>query len=428
MSAERSPCTVAPACAILARPRAVAGLQRNRHAIPVPTALIAFDKFKGAVSARQACEAAARALRRARPSWDVDIAPLTDGGEGFCETLVSAVDGSLVQAEVHGPLGALVTATVGTAGACSVEPEALDAVGLPRGSRARLLVVELATASGLSLVPPGSQDPWRTSTHGTGELLALARDHGCERVLLGVGGSATSDLGLGALQALGYRFLVADGSPLDSVTPSAWPFIARIEPPHSIPIPPVVVACDVSNPLLGDEGAAAVYGPQKGLGRQDLHVHERLARHMAYLLCDAAGKDPALIDHPGAGAAGGIGFGLMVGLGARLVGGFDLVARWLGLSRRVASAHLVLTGEGRFDASSLAGKGPGALLRLTQQLGTPAMAFVGDIAAEIDGSRLPVRAITSRAVPPHEAMARTEEWLEQSIFEWLRSEWPSTDR
>lgn len=391
--------------------------------------LVAFDKFKGALDAERACSVAAEVIRRERPCWEVDVAPLTDGGEGFCRIMTQAAGGLLEARPVAGPLfdasgsARRVEAPVGLVELRSVPAAASALLGLPAGTE-RLAIVDMASANGLVLVTPAERDVYRSCTQGTGELLLAARDLGADAILLGVGGSATSDLGLGALAVLGWRFETAAGEALVPPVPACWDRIERIVP-GSLRLPGLRIACDVDNPLLGARGAAAVYGPQKGLAPSEVSAFDAAAERVASLVCAAVGVGPELMTSAGAGAAGGIAFGLNAAVGARLVPGSALVAAWLGLESRVSAADWVLTGEGRFDASSWAGKGPGALVRAAQRRGRRWAVFAGSVAlgkearrrAAAEGGRLV--AITARGEPMARALSQTAENLARSVRAWL---------
>lgn len=342
-------------------------------------ALAAFDKFKDAIGAREACAIARRALLEALPDWEVETAPLADGGDGFCETLCLEVGGRLERFEAAGPLGERRETTLGICELARVAPKARALLDLPAGASA-LGIVELAATSGLALVPPGQRSPWETTTFGLGQALREAERRGAEALLVGLGGSATHDLACGALQALGFRFLDAGGEPIEPFpSPAAWGEIHEIRPPDSGARLPLRIACDVGNPLVGPDGAAAIFGPQKGLDPRDLADLDRQTRRMAILLCRACGASHHNMDTPGAGAAGGAAFGLMTALGGTLLRGAELVFAWVGLAEKLERADLVATGEGRFDASSLQGKGPGALLRLAAEAGKRACVFAGSV-------------------------------------------------
>ncbi|HWA27874.1 MAG TPA: glycerate kinase [Lacunisphaera sp.] len=401
--------------------------------------LVAFDKFKDALSARRACETAAATLRERHHDWTLDLCPLTDGGEGFAEILTLAGEGRLELSEVTGPRGRQIPAPIGYVEATRIplparkhlptgvsashvgsdlgptsHPGSAQAPTLHRGEvRNSAAIIGLASASGLELLPRDQRDPWKTTTFGTGELVARANAKKTGAIVLGVGGSATNDLGLGALAALGFRFFAANGTPVAVPTPDTWERIVRIEP-VVLDLPPIFIACDVTNPLLGPRGATATFGPQKGLAPADVPKLEAQMSRMAALLCDACGRPLTLADVPGTGATGGFPFGLMVGAGAAIVPGSALVSAWLDLPARLAAADLVITGEGRFDATSLAGKGPGSLVREARRLGKPAHVFAGSVdlpaLSGVEG-----HAITPAGMPLAEALPRTAELLAAAV-------------
>lgn len=324
--------------------------------------LLAFDKFKHALSAAAACHAAAAAIREAFPSAHTDEAPLADGGEGFCEILTHAAKGKLHKHKVSGPRGQPVEAHYGEVDLAHVPKAARDLADLP--DHGKLAIVELSQASGLQLLEPVDRDPWHATTYGTGELLGLAANHHARAILLGLGGAATNDLGMGALEAIGLEFRDANGAPLHKISPAKFADLARItgEPwPH---IPDLRIACDVRNTLLGPNGATAMYAPQKGLVPEDYTKMEKTLGAMAKKLCSHFDQPKTIMMEPGTGASGGTGFGLKVACAAKLVLGFDLISAWLQLDERVRNADLIITGEGRFDRGSLSGKAAGTLAEL----------------------------------------------------------------
>ena len=375
------------------------------HAMRV---LLAFDKFKDSLTAPEACEFAAHALRERHPDWQLDLCPLADGGEGFCSILTTAAGGQQIATSVSGPRGDVVQAPIGmvaldripAAARGQVAPKSVD-----NAPTEKIAIIEMAAASGLALLEPGERDPWQTTTFGTGELIRTAAELGAHAILLGVGGSATHDLGLGALAALGVEFRDAQGGRIEVPIPARWREIARLAGRVAPAIPPIRIACDVTNPLLGARGAAAVYGPQKGLRPADLDRLDHESARLAMMLCAHCRQSDALMDAPGAGAAGGISFGLMAAAQAQLLAGFDLVSAWLDLETRVAAADLVITGEGRFDDSSLDGKGPGAVAARALALGKPVHVFAGQLGDRTDspdGSAergLALHAITPAGTP-----------------------------
>ena len=374
--------------------------------------LIAADKFKDSLTAAQACEAIAAGVRRAQPAWVVDSCPLTDGGEGFARILTGAAQGEWVTCRVAGPRGEPVEAGFGVVETAKLPAEVLRRLGYAGGGR--LAVIEMAAASGLALLSADERDVWQAHTGGTGELIAEAAARGVDGILLGVGGSATHDLGLGALTALGLGLFDADGWRVANPAPVAWDRVASVRASGLRALPPIWIACDVTNPLLGPGGAATVYAPQKGLRPELLAKLETESARLAGLLCASCGADGSLAETPGAGAAGGIAFGLMVATGARLVPGFELVSDWLRIEERLKPADLVITGEGRFDDSSLQGKGPGSLVRAACALGKPVHVFAGRIDAhETPGVRL--HEVSPRGVPLAAALAKAGLWLQEQV-------------
>lgn len=317
--------------------------------------LLASDKFKGSLDAESVARVLAETLGPLLPGATFDSCPIADGGEGTVAALIRGMGGAWREARVT------------------------DARGRPRSARygvvpaRRLAILEMSAASGLALVGDLTPDPASASTLGTGELL-LAAAAEADEVVLGIGGSATNDGGLGLARALGWRFLRGDGSRLEPTLANLTE-AARLQPPERPPLPRIRVACDVDNPLLGPRGATRVYGPQKGV-RDFAWFEDRLTR-LADLARDHLGRD--LRDIPGAGAAGGLGFGLMAFAGASLTPGFELVAETVGLEGRVRAADLVITGEGRIDSQSLNGKGPVGVARLARRLGKPVAAFCGSL-------------------------------------------------
>lgn len=380
--------------------------------------LLAFDKFKDALGAAAAGEAAAAALRAAHPDWELDLCPLADGGDGFAEVLTRAAGGTLHRVRVSGPRGEPVDAVFGVVSLENLPPAARALLQIKnRESKIEnpptVAVVEMAQASGLALLPPDQRDPWQTSTHGTGELLRAAAATGVDGILLGVGGSATHDVGLGALSLLGLSCHEVDGKVVAHPIPHTWAAVASISGKFDPALPPITVACDVTNPLMGTFGAANVFAPQKGMRPEDFTRLEYMTGRMAALLTTNAGKHPLLCETPGAGAAGGLAFGLLCAADAKLQPGAALVSAWLGLDARLAAADLVLTGEGRFDASSLGGKAPGELAQRAVAAGKRVHLFAGAVSGTLPGAA--VHTITPADQPIDEALARTAENLRRAV-------------
>ncbi len=323
--------------------------------------LVAPDKFRGTLTAVQAAEAVEAGWHRQRPGDDLVLVPMADGGEGTMDALIGALGGRKVTITVAGPLGDPTPAPFALA------PAADGMLG----------VVEMARASGLGLIAEARRAPRRTSTRGTGELMAGAIGAGARRLLVCLGGSATNDAGTGMAAALGVRFLDAGGQELppggEALLQLARIDASRLHP--GLAGVSVVGACDVDNPLTGPAGASAVYGPQKGASPDDVWVLDRALGHLAAVVHRDLGI--ALKDEPGAGAAGGLGFGLLAFCGARLRRGVDVVMEAVDLPSRVAAADLVLTGEGSLDAQSLRGKVPAGVLSAASAAGVPAAVVCG---------------------------------------------------
>lgn len=333
--------------------------------------LVAFDKFKDSMTAADACAAAATGARQALgDSIQITEAPLTDGGEGFCPILTNAADGYIEHHTVCGPLGDDVEAPLGWVELDSLSDPLRRKFGTAKG---KLAIIEMASAAGLEQVPNAKRHPKHCTTRGVGELIRIATAKKAGAILLGIGGSATSDLGLGALQALGIQFPNTEGD----IYPENWTSVNAVTGYFDFKLPPIYIACDVDNPLLGERGAAAVYGPQKGLQADEIEGFDTEASRLADLLCRHFGQSLSLKETPGAGAAGGIGFGLKVACGAEFIAGFDLVESWLDLENKVTAADLILTGEGKFDNSSLAGKGPFALITAASKTHTRTIILAG---------------------------------------------------
>lgn len=376
--------------------------------------LAAFDKFRDSLSASEACDIAARAVGSERA--ETDLCPLSDGGEGFAEILTRAAGGRMESIRVTGPRGGEVNAGIGRVSVNGIPQRARDLLGAAvRWHMGSFAVIDMASASGLALLAAAMRDPLRTTSVGTGQLIRAAAAKGADAILLGVGGSATSDMGLGALEALGVGFLDASGTRLGPLVPEEWPGLRQITGNVAGPTPPIVIACDVDNPLLGPHGAVAIYGPQKGLRPADAPMLEAESRRISALMCSHFGRPASLADLPGAGAAGGITFGLMAAAGAVLAPGFDLVAAWLDLDRRIAAADVIVTGEGRFDDSSLSGKGPGAVVRRALALGKKVHVFAGHVSLRHDIPGVSAHSITPVGMPLEQALAEAPGRLFDSV-------------
>jgi glycerate kinase len=380
--------------------------------------LLAFDKFKDSLTARDACTYAAAALHERHRDWMIDSCPLSDGGEGFSEILTNAVHGTVIGSSVTGPRNDEAQASIGLVPFERI-PAAARALLPPPPPHPRttptIAVIDMSSASGLALLKPEDRDPWQTTTVGTGELIRTATELGAAAILLGVGGSATHDLGLGTLAALGAEFESSQGERVFPPIPARWREINRVARGVNPPVPPIRIACDVSNPLLGPGGAAAIYGPQKGLRPADLSRLDHESARIAALLCSFFQQPESLMSTPGAGAAGGIAFGLMTAAGAQLIPGFDLVSAWLDLETRLANADMVITGEGRFDDSSLSGKGPGAVAARALALGKEVHVFAGSATAAHPPEKLKLHSVTPAGLPLDQALRQASLYLARAV-------------
>ncbi|MGY5125059.1 glycerate kinase [Streptomyces nigrescens] len=343
--------------------------------------LIAADKFKGSLTAVEVAEHVTAGLRRAVPGLEVSAVPVADGGDG---TVAAALAAGFTrhEARVTGPMGAPVTATFALR------------MGAPAVAGGGTAVVEMAEASGLQHLPEGVFAPLTATTYGTGELLLAALDAGATSIVFGVGGSATTDGGAGMLAALGARFLDADGEP---VAPGGGPLrdlatadLSGLDP--RLARTAIVLASDVDNPLTGPKGAPAVYGPQKGASEQDVATLDAALAHYAGVLERAVG--PRAAEHalaPGAGAAGGIGYGALVGLGADFRPGIDVMLDVLGFAPALAKATFVITGEGSLDEQTLHGKAPAGVAAAARAAGLEVVAVCGRL-------QLPQEALTAAGI------------------------------
>lgn len=324
--------------------------------------VIAPDSFKGSLTALEVCEAAARGLEAIDPSFEIVQVPMADGGEGTVQSLVDATGGSLVTHTVTGPLGEPVDAIYGLLG---------------DGESA---VIEMAAASGLPLVPDDLRNPLNTTTFGTGELIAAALDQGRRKLIVGIGGSATTDAGAGMAQALGVRLLDESGEPI-GFGGADLARLATIEMTDADPRlrdTEIRVACDVDNPLYGERGAAYVYGPQKGASPDDVKVLDANLCHVADVVQRDLGLD--VRDLPGAGAAGGLGAGLVAFCGATLEPGVEIVVDAVDLPGFMRGADLCITGEGAIDSQTAFGKTPAGVTEVARREGVPVIALAGGVA------------------------------------------------
>ena len=362
--------------------------------------VIAPDSFKESLSAAGVASALARGLRQALPTAEILECPLGDGGEGTLDAVLAATGGEVREARVTGPLGEPVTARWGWL------------------AEQRTAFVEMASASGLELVPKARRDVRVATSHGTGELLRAALDAGAERLVLAIGGSATNDGGAGVLQALGVRLLDGQGQALApggaalaslaslNLT-DLHPRLAAVE---------VVIAADVDNPLCGPQGASQIFGPQKGASPEQVRELDAALAHFATVTAATLGRDVS--EQPGAGAAGGVGFAALAFLQATFRPGIEVVAELVGLDEALQDADLAVTGEGRLDGQTLRGKTPAGVLRLAQRHGVPVVAVAGSLGEGYDALYQQGLAAAFSLVPGplslEEALAQAEGLLERT--------------
>ena len=326
--------------------------------------VIAIDSLKGSLSSLEAGAAVREGIRRVDPACEVVVRPLADGGEGTVEALTLGMGGKLQEVFVSGPLGESTRAVYGI---------------LPASHTA---ILEMSQAAGITLVPEGRRNPLHTTSFGVGEMILDAVRRGCRRFIVGIGGSATNDGGIGMLQALGYEFLDASRKPL--------PFGAKgLRELSEIRIDKAIpelrecrfrIACDVTNPLCGENGCSAVFAPQKGADPAVIPEMDRWLSHYAKLSrtrCEAA--DP---DAPGAGAAGGLGFAFLSYTNAVLESGIRIVLEETRLSDFIRDADLVITGEGRLDAQTVMGKAPSGVAKIAKACQKPVIAFSGSVSED----------------------------------------------
>ncbi|WP_217530283.1 glycerate kinase [Vibrio cholerae] len=321
--------------------------------------VIAPDSFKESLTAKQVCDSIQAGLARVWHDAKFVAIPVADGGEGTVQSLVDATQGRLVEVKVMGPQGKRVEAFYGMLG------------------DNQTAVIEMAAASGLHHVPLAQRDPKLTTSFGTGELIRHALDQGVTKLIIGLGGSATNDGGVGMLAALGARFTNADGEPIQ-LTGGGLRELAHIDLQDFDPRLQhcdILVACDVNNPLCGDKGASAVFGPQKGATPEDIQLLDGALRQFGLLTAKVTGK--MVLDSAGAGAAGGMGAALLAYTQARLRPGIEIVLETVQLAHQVSDADLVITGEGRIDSQTVHGKTPMGVAKVAKRFDVPVLALCG---------------------------------------------------
>ena len=326
--------------------------------------VIAIDSFKGSLSSIEAGQAAIDSIQRLSPDCQTELIPIADGGEGMLSVMMSTTKGHIQSLEAHNPCMEKITANYGIS---------LDG---------QTAFIEMANISGLPLIKKVQQNPMKTTTYGTGELIRDALEKGCREFIVGIGGSATNDAGTGMLQALGFQFLDRNGKVLGQGGEILGK-VAHICTQHvhkSLKNAHFIVACDVQNPFYGPNGAAAVYARQKGADDTMIEELDRGMRSFAQVILEKTGKDISTI--PGSGAAGGMGGGMLALLNAELRSGADLLLDLSQFESKIKDADLIITGEGRIDRQSLMGKIPGKILEIGKRKGIPVIAIAGCVEDE----------------------------------------------
>ena len=328
--------------------------------------VIAPDSFKGSLTATEAADAIEIGFRAVYPDAEYVKVPMADGGEGTVQSLVDATSGTIINQSVIGPMGDMVSGFFGILG------------------DSRTAVVEMAAASGIHLVKPEERNIYLASSFGTGQLINAALDHGCDKLIIGLGGSATNDGGMGMMKALGGQFLDQSSAPL-APDVRALSQLARIDLQHLNPRlgkTEIVVACDVDNPLCGENGAARVFGPQKGATEEDIAVLDQALARYGDVLSNNTGRNIAV--EPGAGAAGGMGAALIGLIDAVVKPGVDLVIGIVELAKSIVDADLVITGEGRIDSQTIHGKTPVGVAKIAKSHNLPVICIAGSVEDDAD--------------------------------------------
>lgn len=341
--------------------------------------LAAFDKCKDSLTSGELSALAKKTLERDE-LIEVEPLPITDGGEGFVEIFTEGGSGDLVKVKARDSLGRKHETYIGIC----------ELVELPAGARKLLKlpvdgkvgVIEMASISGLAQLSFEERNAWKTSSIGVGDLIKKSGELGVNAILLGIGGSSTNDAGIGALSALGLEIFDREGLSNSFPCPESWPKIGEFKKSNLCDLPPISIACDVSNPLLGPNGATHQFGRQKGLNYESRVEMEKQVQELVARLEQSFPRAKAKALAKGCGAAGGMGYGLSLAFDVNLVSGFELISAWFELEEKIKKADLIITGEGRFDQTSLLGKAPFELIRLANKANVKSLVLAGSVEME----------------------------------------------
>ncbi|MBE6541385.1 MAG: glycerate kinase [Ruminococcaceae bacterium] len=320
---------------------------------------VALDSFKGSIDTFTSAKAVSEGIKRVFPDSDIYISPLADGGEGTVDAVVSACSGKIIKVQAHDPLGRFIESSYGFI------------------EKTQTAIIEMAASSGITIIKPDERDPLYTTTRGVGDMILDAIKRGCRKFIIGIGGSATNDGGVGMLSALGFSFLDKDGNlvPDGAIGLRDIVDIQRVNVVPELSECSFSIACDVKNPLCGENGCSRVFGPQKGASSDMIDLMDVWLQKYADLTkVINPDADP---DYHGSGAAGGLGFAFMAYLGGKLTSGVDLVIKETGLEEHIKNSDYVITGEGRLDGQSYMGKAPIGVAKLAKKYSKPVIAFAG---------------------------------------------------
>lgn len=385
--------------------------------------LAAFDKCKDSLAAKELCILAKKTLEEVGQEYLVDMVPLTDGGEGFVEILTLQAGGEFIPLCASDSLGRKKELVVGL---CELEKLPRMVKGfLSLPDRGRIVIIEMASVVGLADLKRKERNAWKTSTVGIGEVLKYCSTLELDAILLGIGGSSTNDMGLGALSGLGMEIFSESGDLLTFPSPETWSELAEVSIQKMVSLPPLKIACDVKNSLLGPTGATHQFGAQNGLSSEDIVAVEDEMNKMVQKLGNCFLDAEKNSSDEGSGAAGGIGYGLGLVYDVSMVAGFDLIRTWFNLDQKIKDSEIVITGEGRFDQTSVGGKGPFELIRKADQYHKQAHVFAGSIEdeskffCEEQFSNVEIHEFGDRQLDLEENFARAEEFFVRKLREIL---------